>query len=734
MSRTKPPTSSVISQRHRSFLMAARAYRRSPFLPISPKIAAPMFDAMPLSPSSRRRLPRSLALSGLALAAVSSAAFVGLPAAAHAASPAVAAPVNGPIAYSVSSAVQQARWHDVNPDGSHDSVVPFADPGAYDGQGPGSGGTADAALNVVFSPDGSRALLQSLNGCEYLADADGTDPLAITAVPAPYTPCTSLGLMTKVVSTVRTPIDATKGLAWSADGKYVYFLDAAGAVNTLSADGATETKLPLSVPTGYHLLSAAPDGSLAFTDQTLSHISVLDPKTGTLHVLTTGQDAHYSAATGKLLVTDFAASANGAGMATLFLVDPANGNRTQVTDPTAETVQSFTWSPDGTQVAYFASAPNGQDTGGVYSRSVSGGPRRTVVQTPGVLSVTGWHNGPIAPARAADRIGGADRIATAVDASQWSYAGHGAGGRQASVAVISRSDQFADALGGSALAAEKGGPLLLTPTSGLDPRVRDELKRVLAPGSVVYVLGGDAALSPAVEQQIKALGFSTRRLAGADRFGTSVLTAQQVSAHPHTVMVATGVQFPDALTAGAAAAQDPNGGVVVLSDDKALTAPVKAYLAGVNPADSSVYGVGGQGVAALRGAFPQWAGKITPLSGADRFATAAAVASSPLFTANGPVGRVGVATGLSWPDALSGGALIATQHGPLLLTDPNSQFLPAAELNVAKTLAPHLSGVVVFGGLQAVGSVATNTEVALLGHLHYFTYQNRQSPDLAGPR
>lgn len=71
---------------------------------------------------------------------------------------------------------------------------------------------------------------------------------------------------------------------------------------------------------------------------------------------------------------------------------------------------------------------------------------------------------------------------------------------------------------------------------------------------------------------------------------------------------------------------------------------------------------------------------------------------------------------------------------PLLLTNPGSQFLPASELSLAKALAPHLSGVVVFGGNQAVSSVATNTEESVLGHNHYFTDMNRQSPDLAGPR
>ncbi|WP_083795468.1 cell wall-binding repeat-containing protein [Catenulispora acidiphila] len=699
------------------------------------------------SESRRRRLPT---FGGLALAAVSAGSLVGLPAAAHAASPATvapagaasanAAPTNGPIAYTLSNPTAGFLWHTVNPDGSHDAVVPVGDAGAYDGRGPGSGTNdwVNPAGNAVYSPDGSRVLFEGPDGCDYVADADGTGAVALTTVPAPELGCTRLTSNSDVPElSPPIPVASARGFVWSADGRSIYY-DAAGSIGRISADGRTQTKLAVTVPNGYKLLSVAPNGAMAFTDSSATaHIWILDPGATALRDLTTGRDAHYSPTTGRLLVLDQVFPPSGQSALTIFAVDTVNGSRTQVTDPTIEFVQSFTWSPDGTQVAYSGESPNGADRSstGVFTRSLGGGPRKAVVLNPGVIWVTGWHNGPIAPARAADRIGGADRIATAVDASQWSYMNHGAGGRQASVAVISRSDQFADALGGSALAAQKGGPLLLTATSGLDPRVREELKRVLAPGSVVYVLGGDAALSPAVEQQIKALGFTTRRLAGTDRFATSVLTAQQVSAHPHTVMVATGVQYPDALTAGAAAAQDPNGGVVVLSDDKTLPASVKSYLSGVNPAATKVYGVGGQGVAALKGSFPQWTGKVTPLSGADRYATAAAVASSPLFAANGPVGRIGLATGGGWADALSGGALIATQHGPLLLTNPGSEYLPPSELSLVKALAPHLSGAVAFGGPQALGSVATNTFVSALGGAnHFFTYSNRQSPELGGAR
>ena len=49
-------------------------------------------------------------------------------------------------------------------------------------------------------------------------------------------------------------------------------------------------------------------------------------------------------------------------------------------------------------------------------------------------------------------------------------------------------------------------------------------------------------------------------------------------------------------------------------------------------------------------------------------------------------------------------------------------------------LAPHLSGLVIFGGYQAVGAVAPNTSITALGQNHFFTYTNRTTPELAGAR
>jgi putative cell wall-binding protein len=65
--------------------------------------------------------------------------------------------------------------------------------------------------------------------------------------------------------------------------------------------------------------------------------------------------------------------------------------------------------------------------------------------------------------------------------------------------VVGRDDVFADALSGGALAAVHHGPVLLTPPGAASPGVVAEAARVLKPGGTVYLLGGPAALSPAVE-------------------------------------------------------------------------------------------------------------------------------------------------------------------------------------------------------------------------------------------
>ncbi len=162
------------------------------------------------------------------------------------------------------------------------------------------------------------------------------------------------------------------------------------------------------------------------------------------------------------------------------------------------------------------------------------------------------------------------------------------------------------------------------------------------------------------------------------------------------MLLATGINFPDALAAGPAAAHV--AGVVLLTNGTVLTAAVQTYLTG-HP--GKVYAIGGPAVTADPAA--------TPLSGADRYGTAAAVAAALFTTPN----NVGVASGTQFPDALSGGAFQGHFGGPIVLTDPGTLPAPTSTyLTGANTTIVTTS---IFGGTAALSTAVQASISTALG-------------------
>ena len=307
----------------------------------------------------------------------------------------------------------------------------------------------------------------------------------------------------------------------------------------------------------------------------------------------------------------------------------------------------------------------------------------TITGTTGPIVVTAGSN-------QVSRVSGADRFSTAAQAAALAYPG---GGVEA--VVLARADDYPDALAGSVLAAVKGGPLLFVDGATLGSTTQTAIHSQLAGDGTVYILGGTSAVPASVATQVAKLGYKVVRYAGSDRYGTAIAIANALG-DPSTVMLATGINFPDALAAGPAAAHV--GGVVLLTDGTSLPVAVSQYLA-AHP--GKVYAVGGPAVAADPSA--------TPLSGASRYATAVAVASS-LFSA--PT-HAGVASGVTFPDALTGGAFEAHAGGPLLLTDPNA--LPPQTSSYLASVKATVDAENTFGGTAAVSVAVQNQVSSALG-------------------
>ena len=148
----------------------------------------------------------------------------------------------------------------------------------------------------------------------------------------------------------------------------------------------------------------------------------------------------------------------------------------------------------------------------------------------------------------------------------------------------------------------------------------------------------------------------TERLAGTDRYGTAAaISAAFARPGVPVVVIASGAGFADGL--GAAPAAAALHAPLLLVEPGAIPAATAAELARLHPGRLVIVG-GTASVAAsvAQGLAKYTSGGVTRISGADRFATAAAV-SAAFFKAGVPVAYV--ADGLSFADGVAAAAAAA---------------------------------------------------------------------------
>lgn len=256
-----------------------------------------------------------------------------------------------------------------------------------------------------------------------------------------------------------------------------------------------------------------------------------------------------------------------------------------------------------------------------------------------------------------ERLAGDDRYETAVEVSRrYNDAS------TVQTVYLATGAKYPDALSLAPAAAQAGHALLLTPTSLLLPSVTAELQR-LEPEHVIIV-GTEESVSAQVAEQVATAvpDAGIERIGGANRYETSVLIAQHAFPDATRAYVASGVLFPDALSAApvAAAVAAP----VILTPQAALTRSVREYFETSSIAHVVVAGgepsVSGDVVAeldAIVGTSPE------RIAGDDRYETNRALAAT---ASSGVQAEVLLASGQNFPDALAGAA-IAADAGPLLL-------------------------------------------------------------------
>jgi putative cell wall-binding protein len=155
------------------------------------------------------------------------------------------------------------------------------------------------------------------------------------------------------------------------------------------------------------------------------------------------------------------------------------------------------------------------------------------------------------------------------------------------IVVSGEPGVFADALAAGPAAFASKLPVLLTPQAGLAPETKTFLKDADYGIKAVLIVGGTTVVSQSVEDEIKALGITVTRIAGANRSETATKVADYeiaslafVKTH---VDLARGDAFADALAAAAHSGK-AKAPLLLTQDSTTLGAATKTWL-GAHKAD-----------------------------------------------------------------------------------------------------------------------------------------------------
>lgn len=224
------------------------------------------------------------------------------------------------------------------------------------------------------------------------------------------------------------------------------------------------------------------------------------------------------------------------------------------------------------------------------------------------------------------------------------------------IVIVATGADYADALSAAPAAAVNDGALFLTTRNGVTAKTLAEIK-ALEP-SRVYVVGGTGAVSTQVVQQLRdATGVFPVRVSGANRYETSAKVFQTFFGlqGADTVFVATGLDFPDAISASAAAGALDAPVLLVNGAKGSNLLPESVQL--MNRLGTETIAIAG-GAGAVNTTIEKNLAKafsnVERLGGADRYATNLAI--NDYVSANaGDTALTGVwvATGTDFPDALS---------------------------------------------------------------------------------
>ena len=294
------------------------------------------------------------------------------------------------------------------------------------------------------------------------------------------------------------------------------------------------------------------------------------------------------------------------------------------------------------------------------------------------------------------RLSGINRIETSIAIAKEIYKD-----KAPDAVVLATANNFPDALAGSGLAYKYNAPLLLVDTTVNNSKnVLNYITTNLVKNKNIYVLGGADVVSKEIADYLITKDYKIIRLEGKDRYETNQKIVNYMNIPKGTsIVLATGDSFADALSISSIAAI--KGFPILLNSKDNLLANVSNDITNIQP--TTVYLIGDTGVLSTNIETQikhlNSNTKIVRLGGLTRYDTSMKI----LEYFNLSTTTVTVATGLNFPDALSGSVLAARKNCGVLLVDNKDVTKQKELLN-----KQNITNIIVFGGDDVVSNTIAN--------------------------
>lgn len=256
-----------------------------------------------------------------------------------------------------------------------------------------------------------------------------------------------------------------------------------------------------------------------------------------------------------------------------------------------------------------------------------------------------------------ERFSGDNRYETAVAISK-------NGWEQSDNVVIANGENYQDALVGASFAHLKNAPILINPKDKLEKNIKKEIERLCVKN--VYIIGKD--ISTNIENELKGV-YNVERISGTDYSNTAFKIGEEIKKEREvdTIILASENSFADALSIASYSAKKSIPILFTSKNNISSDADIALNNWGIK----NVIIVGGTGVITeeIENHIKEYGVTTTRLSGTDRYDTALEVMKH--FTPEDGYKNISIASGESYPDALTGAVLAAKKDIPLILVSKN---------------------------------------------------------------